>query len=232
MPATIATLCLLGPGIDGAQSGAGADLALRQFENNVASYLALRQRVSTSVAMPTITSDPATLLLTVNQLAGRIRSARSHARQGDIFTDDIARTFRNRIQQALRERGISATELLAGLREDTSTTPLRRMTVNGSFEWAASEQTPPVILAALPPLPDILEYKLVRRALLLVDVEANLVVDILPHALPSDSVGAHPDDRHDAVRHGDLFALQVHQHAANLIRARRKVAVFEEDVAR
>ena len=186
VPTTVATLCLLVPGIDGAQSGAGADLALRQFENNVASYLALRQQVSTSVQVPTITSDPATLLLTVNQLAHRIRAARSHARQGDIFNDDVARTFRNRIKQALRERGISSTELLSSLREDTATTSRRGMTVNGPYEWTASEQTPPAILTALPPLPDTLEYKLVRRALLLVDVEANLVVDILPDALPGD----------------------------------------------
>ena len=186
VPTTVATLCLLVPGIDGAQSGAGADLALRQFENNVASYLALRQQVSTSVQVPTITSDPATLLLTVNQLAHRIRAARSHARQGDIFNDDVARTFRNRIKQALRERGISSTELLSSLREDSATTSRRGMTVNGPYEWTASEQTPPAILTALPPLPDTLEYKLVRRALLLVDVEANLVVDILPDALPGD----------------------------------------------
>ena len=186
VPTTVATLCLLVPGIDGAQSGAGADLALRQFENNVASYLALRQQVSTSVQVPTITSDPATLLLTVNQLAHRIRAARSQARQGDIFNDAVARTFRNRIKQALRERGISSTELLSSLREDTATTSRRGMTVNGPYEWTASEQTPPAILTALPPLPDTLEYKLVRRALLLVDVEANLVVDILPDALPGD----------------------------------------------
>jgi len=177
---------LLVPGIDGVQSGAGADLALRHFENNVANYLAMRQQISTSLQAPTITSDPATLLLTVNQLAHRIRAARSQARQGDIFNDDVARTFRDRIRQALRDRGISSTELLSSLREDTATTSRRGMTVNGPYEWTASEQTPPAILTALPPLPDTLEYKLVRRALLLVDVEANLVVDILPDALPGD----------------------------------------------
>jgi hypothetical protein len=186
VPTTVATLCMLVPGIDGAQSGSGADLALRQFEHNVAAYLALRQRVSTVVEEPSVTSDATTLLRTVNQLRDRIRTARLHVRQGDIFNDDVARTFRTRIQQALRERGISSTELLSSLREDTSTTARRGMTVNGAFDWAASEQTPPVILAALPALPDALEYKLVRRALVLVDVEAGLVVDILPDALPAD----------------------------------------------
>ena len=184
-PTTVATLYLLVTGIDGAQRDAGADLTLQHFERRVATYLALRQQAAASVHVPAITSDPAKLLLTVDQLADRIRAARSGARQGDIF-DEIAPTFRNRIGQALRERGISSAELLSGLSEETSSTSLRGMIVNGPFEWAASGQTPPAILAALPVLPDPLEYKLVRRALLLVDVEADLVVDILPHALPAD----------------------------------------------
>lgn len=185
-PTTVATLYLLVTGIDGAQRDAGADLTLQHFERRVAKYLALRQQAAALVEVPAITSDPAALLLNVNQLADRIRAARSGARQGDIFGDEIARTFRNRIGQALRERGISSAELLSGLSEETSSTSLRGMIVNGPFEWAASGQTPPAILAALPVLPDPLEYKLVRRALLLVDVEADLVVDILPHALPAD----------------------------------------------
>jgi len=183
---TVATLYLLVPGIDGAQRDTGADLTLQHFEKRVAAYLALRQQVSTSAQAPTITSDPATLQHTVDQLADRIRRARAQARQGDFFSDEIARTLRTRIGQTLRERGISSTELLSGLSEDTSTTRPREMIVNGRFEWAATGQTPPAILEALPFLPDPLEYKLVRRALVLVDVEADLVVDILPHALPGD----------------------------------------------
>jgi hypothetical protein len=184
--ATVVTLYLLVTGIDAAQRDAGADLTLQHFENQVATYLALRQQVATSVQLPVITSDPATLLMTVDQLADRIRAARSHARQGDIFNDGIARIFRNRIGETLRQRGIRSAELLSGENEETATTSRHAMVVNGPFEWAASGQTPPAILAALPSLPDPLEYKLVRRALLLVDVEADLVVDILPHALPGD----------------------------------------------
>ena len=43
---------------------------------------------------------------------------------------------------------------------------------------------PPAILATLTPLPQGLEYRFVYRDLVLVDVGANLVVDILENALP------------------------------------------------
>ena len=183
---TVAIVCVLVPGIRGAQPNAGADVALRHFENNVADYLALRQRAATSVHVPTITSDPDALLMSVNQLAYRIRAARPHARQGDVLSSDIARIFCNRIQNALRERGISSSEQRARLREHTSASSSDTMKVNGRFDWGATRETPTEILAVLPVLPDPLEYKLVGRALLLVDVEADLVVDILADVLPAD----------------------------------------------
>ena len=43
---------------------------------------------------------------------------------------------------------------------------------------------PPDILHVLPPLPDELQYRLVDRDLVLIDMHADLVVDILPGALP------------------------------------------------
>jgi hypothetical protein len=39
------------------------------------------------------------------------------------------------------------------------------------------------MIEALPPLPDELQYRIVGRDLVLVDVHANLVVDILREAL-------------------------------------------------
>lgn len=41
----------------------------------------------------------------------------------------------------------------------------------------------PCILQALPPLPPELEYRMVGTDLILIDVHAGLIVDILPYAL-------------------------------------------------
>jgi hypothetical protein len=43
---------------------------------------------------------------------------------------------------------------------------------------------PGCLLEVLPALPQGLQYRLVGRDLILLDLDANLVVDILPEALP------------------------------------------------
>ena len=55
--------------------------------------------------------------------------------------------------------------------------------VNGRFPWMRGAAMWPCIIDALPPLPDELQYRIVGRDLVLVDVHANLVVDILREAL-------------------------------------------------
>jgi hypothetical protein len=44
---------------------------------------------------------------------------------------------------------------------------------------------PPSVLCSLPALPEELQFRFWDRSLLLWDYHANLIVDILPNALPS-----------------------------------------------
>jgi hypothetical protein len=46
------------------------------------------------------------------------------------------------------------------------------------------QSTPPTILMNLPRLPPELEYRINGRALVLRDTNANLVVDLIPDAIP------------------------------------------------
>jgi hypothetical protein len=43
---------------------------------------------------------------------------------------------------------------------------------------------PPSLLPLLPRLPEQLEYRVVQQYLILRDVEANLIVDFMPNAMP------------------------------------------------
>ena len=54
------------------------------------------------------------------------------------------------------------------------------MKVNGSFPKTAAKPVLPCILGALPRLPEELEYRIVGSDLVLIDVHAGLIVDILP----------------------------------------------------
>jgi len=50
-------------------------------------------------------------------------------------------------------------------------------------EWATHE-VPMVVLERLPLLPDELEYRLIGRTLVLWDIDADLILDVLPDAIP------------------------------------------------
>ena len=56
--------------------------------------------------------------------------------------------------------------------------------VNSRLTWATSVPIGEALRDMLPQLPIELEYRLAGRALVLVDVSANLVVDVLVDALP------------------------------------------------
>jgi hypothetical protein len=172
----VAPMCL-------AQEASADSEARLHFEKNLEAYLALRHAVSTAVPTLTVTGDSATLQRAENELAARLRRAREHARPGEIFTDDVARVLRNEIRQGLRVRGISPTELLATNRWDASRTPARDIRVNARFPWNSGWDVPPSILEVLPATPDVLEYRLVGHDLLLIDIGADLVVDVLRRAV-------------------------------------------------
>lgn len=185
--AAVAVSWLLAARISGAQEVAARDAALKHFQQNVATYLALRERVTRDVPELTIAADPATLERATDRLARAIATARRHARRGDVFTADVARRFRNIISLALRRDGVPPAAVLAEVKDELAEgkTSGQRPTVaiNGRFAWGAGATMPPEILAALPALPKVLEYMFVNRDLLLVDVDADLVVDSLPDAV-------------------------------------------------
>jgi hypothetical protein len=50
---------------------------------------------------------------------------------------------------------------------------------------SAMQSTPPTLLSNLPKLPSEIEYRIVGRELVLLDTASNLIIDLLPDALPA-----------------------------------------------
>ena len=71
--------------------------------------------------------------------------------------------------------------------------------VNAPLPWAPGSETWPELLWQLPPLPEEIEYRVVGPDLVLLDIRAGLVVDILENAVPAvepraaSPCTAHPD---------------------------------------
>ena len=192
LPLAVAVSCVLGAPIAGAQEVPATDAALRHFQQSVAAYLTLRARATAALPELAVTRDPATLQRTTDGLARAIRTTRRQARRGDVFTADVAGRFRDIISLALRHNGISPADVLADVKEelDEGKTSGQRPTVgiNARFAWGSGSAMPSEILAALPALPNTLEYTFVNRDLLLVDADADLVIDVLPDAVQPQSL--------------------------------------------
>ena len=158
--------------------------ALAAFEVSVQDYAALHRRVARLTPPMRVTADPVQLRGALDALGEEIRLARHTAQVGDIFTPVVARMFRRRIAVALWD--VDMTALMAEMEEDAEECA-QRPVVNGPFPWSAGNAIWPSVLAALPDLPEELEYRFVGADLVLIDVPANLVVDILDGALTPNS---------------------------------------------
>jgi hypothetical protein len=134
--------------------------------------------VAASLLPEEMCADPEETQRRVGRLAEALRSERAALRAGDIFTPAIASAFRRRLADAIRQSALRGEAL------EPQQAPPYRLEVNDAFPWIAEEGMPPAIMATLTPLPSELEYRFVYRDLFLVDVGANMVVDILENALP------------------------------------------------
>jgi hypothetical protein len=174
-----------------AQTFAPADHAARvDLVHRLDAYVAFKEAVRQTVLPLVTSSDPAEIRYRTDALATVIRSARSQARQGDIFTAEIAHMIRRAVRQGC-EGDYAA---LVALVHEEYAKPLPAPVING--RWPADVPLPtmlPDLLAVLPALPAGLQYRFLNRALVLLDIDANLIIDFVPEAIP---IMTEADDAH------------------------------------
>jgi hypothetical protein len=154
---------------------------LAPFEQAAAAYAQLQRDLSRQLPPLEITHDPEKIIAAAAARRSAMRRARADARPGDILTAEAGPILVARIRTAVRAAGMTTAELVRVLAEEGE--GVTRAEVNGTFSWATAAGMPASILAALPPLPGMLQYRFVGPDLVLVDVEAGLIVDVLRDAL-------------------------------------------------
>jgi hypothetical protein len=167
-------------------TGACVSGPLAAFRESVAHYMLLHQRAERQVGRLQVTERVRQIIDVSDALAAAIQEARRSAREGDLFTAEIAEAIRGRIARALREAGYYPRDVVAASREDVAEAA-EYPVVNGRFPWSRGAAMWPVILHVLPGLPEDLQYRVVDDDLILIDVKANLVVDILRDAIAERS---------------------------------------------
>jgi hypothetical protein len=152
--------------------------ASADFRSRLDAYVGLRQRISDTIGPLQATIHPAAILARERALAAAIQAARPEARQGDVFTRVAADDVRRLIAADGMRRSMGDQVALM------SESPLARPRVNERYPDASPLVTfPALLLDALPPLPDGLEYRFMGRDLILRDVASNLIIDVLPDVI-------------------------------------------------
>jgi hypothetical protein len=186
LAAVAALLIALVPAMASAQPAPEVSPAETAFVTATRDYAVMHRRVEQAIGPLTVNADPATILRAIDAMAHAIRAQRFMARQGDLFTPALANELRARINDALVDHHFTAADVrVQALAEgiDPAGVPLR---VNGAFPWRLSVAMFPCMIEALPPLPPELQYRIVANDLVLIDVHAGLIVDILANALADE----------------------------------------------
>jgi hypothetical protein len=181
-------LCIAAPqalaGQGGAPAGRRADdtAAFKEFSARVQAYIKLQKTVEST--LPALKATDVPELITAHQaaLARMIREARPEAKAGDIFTPAVCEAFRRASGTTLE--GPHLAKSLAYMQAD-SPTPDMHVAVNGIYPGTeANTPISPELLAAYPPLPVEVAYRIVGRTLILLDLKSRMVVDIARLIIP------------------------------------------------
>jgi hypothetical protein len=112
-----------------------------------------------------------------------LRRARPHAQRGHVFHPDVAGLLRFRMEVALALHTVGAVDRPPA-NWTTHASDTARPRVHDEFVWNTLRPAWTTLTWELPPLPEELAYRFVGRDLVLLDLEAEMVVDVLEDALP------------------------------------------------
>jgi hypothetical protein len=152
--------------------------AFREFTERAQAYVKLQK------AVPRLrtTKKRQEIVERRHALAQKIRETRSDAQPGDIFTPAASEEFRRVIRSIFQ--GPSGSNVRRTIRQGEPV-PDRHLTVNSDYpERLPATTVPPTLLLGLPQLPSELAYRIIGHDFVLEDIEARVIVDFIPGALP------------------------------------------------
>lgn len=179
----IAVFCASLAAVAPAQEKVNREAEIQQdFAKRLEDYVQLRNDIRSQVHPLKKAESAAAIVRYQREFARRIREARYGVEQGNIFTPAIAAEFHHLIGTTMQ--GPEAAAIRSSL---ASGTPVRFPDLRAGQDYppgAPLQSTPPSLLLNLPPLPKELEYRVVGHNLVLRDIDANMIVDFIPHAIP------------------------------------------------
>lgn len=161
--------------------GTTEDAAVVEFKKRIDAYLKIHNEAEEKIPNLKRTDDPKEISDREKALGQMIMTLRAGAQPGDIFAPEYQPYFIKIVQDDIKSRSVADRKALV---EELPTNV--KVDVNTVYPTTLPLETfPPVLLRKLPDLPPELEYRIVGRSLILRDVKANLIVDVLRDVVPT-----------------------------------------------
>lgn len=166
---------------DGQPATNAQGAATLQFQNQIKAYMRVHNEAESQVPNLKRTDDPQEIADREAGLARAIQTLRAEAKVGEVFAPEYQPYFIKIVQDDFANR--SAADRKALIDELPKN---MKVDINTVYPTSLALATFPAgLLRKLPDLPPELEYRLVGRSLILRDVKANLIVDILRDVVPT-----------------------------------------------
>jgi hypothetical protein len=155
--------------------------ATLEFQNRIKAYLKIHNQAEGKVPNLKRTDDPQEISEREMLLAKAIQTLRADAKIGEIFAPEYQPYFIKIVQDDFATRSREARKAIIDELPKNM-----KVDINTVYPTTLALATfPAALLRKLPDLPPELEYRLVGRSLILRDVKANLIVDILRDVVPT-----------------------------------------------
>ena len=149
--------------------------ATLEFQKRIEAYLKIHNQAEAKIPNLKKTDDPQEIADREKALGQAIMTLRAGAQPGEIFAPEYQPYFIQIVQDDFKTR--SAADRKAIIVELPKN---MKVDINTVYPTTIPLATfPPMLLRKLPDLPPELEYRLVGHSLILRDVKANLIVDVL-----------------------------------------------------
>lgn len=192
MPRVSLCSLLLGALVIGLPSGAGAGsqannppvnanaAAMQDFLKRVDQYVALHKKLEDTLPKLPAQTTPQQIDAHERALSMLIQDGHKGAKPGDIFTPGMQRFIRTLLRPSFAgAAGVQTRKEIL----DNEYKGNVKLAVNGRYPDEIPISTmPPQILAALPKLPEELEYRFIQNNLILFDPHAHLIIDFMVRA--------------------------------------------------
>jgi len=155
---------------------------VEEFEKRAKEYIKFREQLEEKMPKLSKEAKPEEIEAHKKELQTRVRTARSGAKPGNVFTPEAAAFIRAKTKEEFKGKERAELRKTVLVESETKAVPLR---INYPYpETQEQIEMPPTLLLQLPQLPKQLRFRFVGRNMLLVDRENGLIIDYMRNALP------------------------------------------------